>query len=62
MCALHEHRARSPNALIDAGCDTMSAVLMIVLNGGVGLALLLGGLRHGEQFAFVLFPLYPVDI
>ena len=29
--------------------DTMFAVLMIVLNGVVGLALLLGGLRHGEQ-------------
>jgi Ca2+:H+ antiporter len=27
----------------------MFAVLMIVLNGVVGLALLLGGLRHGEQ-------------
>ena len=31
------------------GRDTMFAVLMIVLNGVVGLALLLGGLRHGEQ-------------
>jgi len=31
------------------GRDTMLAVLMIVLNGVVGLALLLGGLRHGEQ-------------
>ncbi|RMC36164.1 calcium:proton antiporter [Paracoccus alkanivorans] len=29
--------------------DTMFAVLMIVLNGLVGLALLLGALRHGEQ-------------
>jgi Ca2+:H+ antiporter len=29
--------------------DTMFAVLMIILNGMVGLALLLGGLRHGEQ-------------
>lgn len=29
--------------------DTMFAVLMIVLNGVVGLGLLLGGLRHGEQ-------------
>lgn len=29
--------------------DTMFAVLMIVLNGMVGLALLLGGLRHREQ-------------
>jgi Ca2+:H+ antiporter len=31
------------------GRDTMFAVLMIVLNGVVGLALLLGGLRHGAQ-------------
>jgi Ca2+:H+ antiporter len=29
--------------------DTMFAVLMIVLNGVVGLALFLGGLRHREQ-------------
>ena len=29
--------------------DTMFAVLMIVLNGLVGLSLLLGALRHGEQ-------------
>jgi len=29
--------------------DTMLAVIMIVLNGMVGLALLAGGLRHGEQ-------------
>lgn len=29
--------------------DTMFAVVMIVLNGMVGLALLLGALRHGEQ-------------
>ena len=29
--------------------DTMLAVLMIVLNGMIGLALLIGGLRHGEQ-------------
>ncbi len=29
--------------------DTMLAVVMIVLNGMVGIALLLGGLRHGEQ-------------
>jgi Ca2+:H+ antiporter len=29
--------------------DTMFAVLMIILNAMVGLALLLGGLRHGEQ-------------
>jgi Ca2+:H+ antiporter len=31
------------------GRDTMFAVLMIVLNGVVGLALFLGGLRHREQ-------------
>jgi Ca2+:H+ antiporter len=31
------------------GRDTMFAVLMIVLNGVVGLALLLGGLRHHQQ-------------
>jgi len=29
--------------------DTMLAVLMIVLNGMIGLSLLIGGLRHGEQ-------------
>ena len=29
--------------------DTMMAVIMIVLNGLIGLALLLGGLRHHEQ-------------
>jgi Ca2+:H+ antiporter len=29
--------------------DTMLAVLMIVLNGMVGLSLLIGGLKHGEQ-------------
>lgn len=46
--------------------DTMYAVLMIVLNGLVGIALLLGGLKHGEQdyslqgaraFLAVLLPL-----
>jgi Ca2+:H+ antiporter len=46
--------------------DTMFSVLMIILNGMVGLALLLGGLRHGEQlynlqgaksFLAVLLPL-----
>jgi Ca2+:H+ antiporter len=46
--------------------DTMLAVLMIVLNGLVGLALLLGGLRHQQQsynlqgasaFLVVLLPL-----
>ena len=31
------------------GRDTMFAVLMIVLNGIVGLGLLVGGFRHGEQ-------------
>jgi len=31
------------------GRDTMFAILMIVLNGAVGLALLLGGWRHREQ-------------
>ncbi len=31
------------------GRDTMFAVLMIVLNGVVGLGLLIGGLRHGQQ-------------
>ncbi|MBV8278926.1 MAG: calcium:proton antiporter [Verrucomicrobia bacterium] len=31
------------------GRDTMFAVLMIILNAGVGLCLLLGGLRHHEQ-------------
>jgi Ca2+:H+ antiporter len=31
------------------GRDTMFAVLMIVLNGVVGLGLLIGGLRHREQ-------------
>ena len=29
--------------------DTMFAVVMLVLNGFLGLALLLGGLRHHEQ-------------
>jgi len=29
--------------------DTMLAVIMIVLNGMVGVALLIGGLKHGEQ-------------
>ena len=29
--------------------DTMLALVIIVLNGMVGIALLLGGLRHGEQ-------------
>jgi Ca2+:H+ antiporter len=29
--------------------DTMLAVIMIVLNGMVGVALLIGGFRHGEQ-------------
>jgi Ca2+:H+ antiporter len=29
--------------------DTLFAVVMIILNGMVGLALLVGGLRHREQ-------------
>jgi len=37
------------NAAPALGRDTMFAVLMIVLNGVVGLSLLLGGLRHHEQ-------------
>ena len=36
-------------ALPTLGRDTMFAVLMIVLNGVVGLALLLGGLRYHQQ-------------
>jgi Ca2+:H+ antiporter len=36
-------------ALPTLGRDTMFAVLMIVLNGVVGLSLLLGGVRHHEQ-------------
>ena len=30
--------------------DMMFAVIMIALNGLIGLSLLLGGLRHGEQY------------
>ncbi len=30
-------------------CDTLFAVVMIILNGMVGLSLLLGGWRHREQ-------------
>src|SRR4029434_4863908 len=37
------------DAAATLGRATMFAVLMIVLNGVVGLALLLGGLRHREQ-------------
>jgi Ca2+:H+ antiporter len=37
------------NAAPTIGRDTMFALLMIVLNGVVGLALLLGGIRHHEQ-------------
>jgi Ca2+:H+ antiporter len=37
------------NSAETLGRDTMFAVLMIVLNGVVGLVLLLGGLRHHEQ-------------
>lgn len=39
----------SSDAVPTLGRDTMFAVLMIVLNGVVGLALLLGGLRHHQQ-------------
>jgi Ca2+:H+ antiporter len=51
--------------------DTMLAVVMIVLNGMVGVALLLGGLRHGEQefnlqgaraFLAVLVPLTTISL
>jgi Ca2+:H+ antiporter len=38
-----------PGAKPTLGRDTMFAVLMIVLNGVVGLGLFLGGLRHREQ-------------
>ncbi|MET0249224.1 MAG: calcium:proton antiporter [Sphingobium sp.] len=38
-----------PKALPTLGRDTMFAVLMIVLNGVVGLGLLVGGLRHHQQ-------------
>jgi Ca2+:H+ antiporter len=34
---------------LDLARDTMFAVLMIILNGMVGISLLLGGLRHNEQ-------------
>jgi Ca2+:H+ antiporter len=40
------------------GCDTMFAVLMIVLNCVVGLALLVGGLRQGAvAYLAVIIPL-----
>lgn len=38
-----------PEAAPTLGRDTMFAILMIVLNGVVGLVLLVGGLRHREQ-------------
>ena len=38
-----------PGAVPTLGRDTMFAVLMIVLNGVVGLGLLLGGLRYHQQ-------------
>jgi Ca2+:H+ antiporter len=41
--------ALGPEAAPTLGRDTMFAVLMIVLNGVVGLTLLAGGLRHHEQ-------------
>ena len=40
------HGANNPTL----GRDAIFAVIMIALNGLVGLALLLGGLRHGEQY------------
>ena len=40
------HGANNPTL----GRDAVFAVIMIALNGLVGLALLLGGLRHGEQY------------
>ncbi|MGU3359896.1 calcium:proton antiporter [Methylobacterium sp. M6A4_1b] len=39
----------SPKSVPTLGRDTMFAVLMIVLNGIVGLGLLIGGLRHHQQ-------------
>jgi len=39
----------SSKAVPTLGRDTMFAVLMIVLNGVVGLGLLIGGLRHHQQ-------------
>jgi Ca2+:H+ antiporter len=41
--------ALGSEAVPTLGRDTMFAVLMIVLNGIVGLALLSGGLRYHEQ-------------
>ena len=40
------HGANNPTL----GRDAIFAVIMIALNGLVGLALLLGGMRHGEQY------------
>jgi Ca2+:H+ antiporter len=40
------HGANNPTL----GRDAIFAVIMIALNGLVGLALLVGGLRHGEQY------------
>src|SRR6478752_2870105 len=40
------HGANNPTL----GRDAVFAVIMIALNGLVGLALLVGGLRHGEQY------------
>src|SRR3954470_21580518 len=40
------HGANNPTL----GRDAIFAVVMIALNGFVGLVLLLGGLRHGEQY------------
>jgi Ca2+:H+ antiporter len=39
----------SSNGVPTLGRDTMFAVLMIVLNGVVGIGLLIGGLRHHQQ-------------
>src|SRR5438093_6801381 len=40
------HGANNPTL----GRDAIFAVIMIALNGLVGVALLLGGMRHGEQY------------
>jgi Ca2+:H+ antiporter len=46
MASIMLHGANQPNL----ARDTMFAVLMIILNAMVGLVLLLGGLRHREQY------------
>ena len=45
IAAVMTHGAQNPTL----ARDTMFAVVMIILNGMVGLSLLLGGLRHREQ-------------